>query len=303
MVLSVTVVAAVSGVIATPAMAAGEEVDPRSTQTVYSDALGSDCERIGKPVTVRKAKKIWLYRFPDGALREKPEFAKESDRLSRERTWKGRNLCRMNWSLGPLGVERHNGVVTGIRTPGYPTPKDIKNLGLTIDTPVAENVMIPRPNKPLAPARDPESIKPIRVRDEPANPATGEPVTRVLDWEFTGGSGLIIQHRTRLIDGERVHHYSVTELDPNGSDEVAHRMTSCDKGAGPMADYSGGTATSNYGQAHLPRSMTYGWSSTPGMTAFTLGQTSTTNSFNALLHFDEGGQVSFEPVEATSTSS
>ena len=303
MVLSVIVVAAVSGVIATPAMAAGEELDPRKTQTVYSDALSSDCERIGKPVTVRKAKKIWLYRFPDGALREKPKFAKESDRLSRERAWKGRNLCRMNWSLGPLGVERKNGVVTGIRTPGYPTLQDIKNLGLTIDTPVADNVMIPRPNKPLAPARDPESIKPIRVRDEPANPATGEPVTRVLDWEFTGGSGLIIQHRTRLIDGERVHHYSVTELNPDGSVEIAQQMTYCDRGAGPIADYAGGTATSNYGQAHLPRSMTYGWPSTPGMTAFALGQTRSTTRFNALLHFDEGRNVAFEPVEAPTMSS
>lgn len=273
------------GVFVVPAQAASNTAKEPKSESVYLYSPSGRCEGRGEEVTFKKTRKVFMFQPPGVYLGALSPIKKESDRLRKYTFEAGDKACRLHWSLGPVGVGYTDGVVTSVRTPGYPTVADIKALGISTTTTVADDVWIPRPDRPETPAQAITEIKPLRLWTEPADPVTGQASQQMIEWEFTGGAGLLIKSRLENSNGQKVHTYDVTQLNPNGSVVVRTKLTWCDKGNGPIAAYSGGTARSDFGQGHLPPSMQRDWSE-DGMTPYSLGDLTETTIYNALLQFD-----------------
>lgn len=256
---AIAAVAAVGAVLvagvaaAVPAQAAPASKVSKTTP-IYSFFWGEKgCIDGGTPVVFKKRQSVQYLNtntFFDGPA---------SGRLAKRTVTPGEEACQLPWSLGPTGVTMMDGVVTGVTTPGYPTVQDIKDLGLTTSTPVAEGVWLPKPDAPAGDAAHPTQIRPVRAWVDQDLLAKGADIqnAEMIEWEITGGQGVMVEHWWDS-DGET---YAVTELNPNGSVRVVQNNFVCYHGTSRgTADFIGGVQY-DYGQGALPKSMQKSWPS------------------------------------------
>lgn len=219
----------------------------------YSESKG--CEDGSAPVTFAKRQLITMYKSQSSSWIENPT---ESDLLFTTKAYAGQQLCKMLWSLGTLGVQRTDGVVTGITTPGFPTVSEIKELGLSVSTPVAKGLKIPRPMQPESQGAFPTSVRPIRSWVDPGLIAAGEHIQNavMVEWEIVGGDGVSVESWSSS-DGKSA--YVPTKMNPSGSVRVIQNSFVCYHGTNSgTADFSG-RIEQDFGQEYLPESMIRDW--------------------------------------------
>ena len=252
-VVAATAALAVGGVAVGAPAQASTPTETTKTQPIYTYSWDDGkCMDGGTPVTVKKRQSVSWFNTNtriDGS---------DSSRLGRRTVPAGETVCRLGWSLGPTSVTRSDGVVTGISTPGYPTVADIKALGLTPQTPVAEGVWLPRPAKPAAVGQYPSVIRPVRAWVDQNLVAQGEDLQNavMVEWEVVGGQGVMIDER-RSSDGKSV--YDVFELNPNGSIRIVENSFVCYHGGQRGTASFSGRTEGDFGQGYLPEAARWNW--------------------------------------------
>lgn len=273
--------------VAPPAFAASKPVT--AVTPVYEHYWESKgCEDGSAPATFAKRQVIKLYKSQSSSWIENPT---ESDLLITAKAYPGQQYCKMPWSLGPPGVQRTNGVVTGITTPGFPTVSEIKELGLSVTTPVAKGLKIPRPIQPESQGAFPTSVRPIRSWVDPELIAAGENIQNavMVEWEIVGGDGVSVES-WRSSDGKSA--YVPTKMNPSGSVRVVQNSFVCYHGTNSgTADFSG-RIEQDFGQEYLPESMIRDWMGsnvtwTPGLEYSVPGKFSPT--WNGIQLLNPGG--------------
>jgi hypothetical protein len=253
-VLSASIVVLSSFLLAQPVTAAtkqGPVVTPIYEH--YWDSNG--CDDGSAPVIFAKRQRVMFYTSQSSLWKENPT---EADQLRLVSVEAGEQYCKMPWSLGPLGVQRTNGVVTGITTPGFPTVSEIKELGLSVTTPVAKGLKIPRPIQPESQGFFPTSVRPVRSWVDPDLIAAGEHIQNavMVEWEIAGGDGVSVES-WRSSDGDSA--YVPTKMNPSGSVRVIQNSFVCYHGTNSgTADFKG-RIEKDFGQEYLPESTIRDW--------------------------------------------
>lgn len=241
-----------SVMLAGAAQAAPQKTTKAPTPVYDSHWGNSGCHHGATPVTFPKRQTVaWL---DEGD----PWDDKPVGKVGKRTVDAGETVCQLAWTLGPVGVTETDGVVTGISTPGYPTVADIKALGLTQDTPVADNVWLPRPNEAASEGRFPDVIRPVRSWVNEDLRAKGVPLQNavMVEWEIVGGDGISVDNRGGGdIDGKN----TATKLNPNGSVRVIQNNFVCYHGTNSGTADISSRIEKDFGQADLPESMTDGW--------------------------------------------
>lgn len=161
-----------------------------------------------------------------------------------------------------------DGTITALPSnfPKNPTAADISSLGLSRDSKVAGNVLLPQPKgAPLVAPQLAQKIKPLgvqKVTTETVETGAGPVQKQVawVEWEVTGGQGALT-YGSRDASGSPQYQHSVA-LNPNGSIRVVQPVaiaSGSTDGSGITSVNFQGYVVPDYGQTKVPSSMTRDW--------------------------------------------
>lgn len=158
-----------------------------------------------------------------------------------------------------------DGVVTALPAdfPASPTAADIASLGLTKDSKVSPTLRIPQPTgTAIAPAQLASKVRPVGVTQVgtskiPSGLGYVENRAAWVEWEFTGGSGVVAYPSQDSPSSPSTIHY--TKLNPSGVTRVIQPISLTPDDNGRIQDFFFGDIQPDYGQAHVPASTLEGW--------------------------------------------
>lgn len=181
---------------------------------------------------------------------------------------KGATICKFTKSGQTVQAPTNAaGAITALPSnfPKNPTAADIANLGLTKDSKVSPNLRLPEPTgAPIAPAQLAQKVRPVGVVGGVAitNIKSGIDTvtptrTALVEWEITGGSGVLTYSTQGTPGGEISRRY--TKLNPSGVTRVTQVVRLIPDEDGRIMPYFHGAVEPDFGQANLPSSTVDDW--------------------------------------------